>query len=177
MAARLPFLGFDAEIATGGAPQTPVQSLAGDDADGAAAVGAGGAGGRSAYQVGVDFGVPPGIARAYLLELGLDDTHTPVELLDFEPDDLTAARRTFMAEEGSQPTPRHRALVVGWMRALAAEIDAAGPPPASILDAGYRAARRPPQLALSAPAAPAEEATVHSNARGGTGGMGTLSLA
>ena len=45
-------------------------------------------------------------------------------------------------------TPRHRAQITQWMRALAAAVGPRGP---SLLDHGFAASRLPPQLALPAP--------------------------
>ena len=154
------FAGFDQAIATGAAPS-------GSDAMTGELQGTFGlqpAPVRSAFQVGVDSGVPTGIARSYLLELGLDEDATPELLLDFDPEDLVAARRAFMAEEGSAPTALHRAQVTAWMRVLAGVI---GPRAPSLLDAEFRAPRAPPQLALTAPGAAAPETALHSHERSG----------
>ena len=156
------FAGFDQSLATG----APAAGSGGDPMTGelqsASALLA--SPGRTAYQIGVESGVPQAVARGYLAELGLDEGSSPDLLLDFDAEDLVDARRAFTLDEGSAPSALHRAQVNSWMRVLT---EAVGPRAPSLLDPGFLASRAAPQLALTAPGAAGQGTAMHDHGRAG----------
>ena len=160
------FAGFDAEVVHEGYAHDDYEqyghesvhgvALSGDLADDAAgAEGAGSA--RTAVDIGLGHGAPLEVMTEFLAALGLGAETIPQLLLDFDAEDLTAARRGFMVG-GLPATPLHKATVTSWLRHVTAEL---GPRPPSILDPGFAqpvvaATAPPPRRVLAAPAAPAD---------------------
>ena len=154
---------FDTELAhSDAAPESAAgQGLAGElSSAGAFAMGSSG----TAYQLGVASGVPESVAHGYLTELGLDEETMPQRLLDYDPEDLLAARRSFMHGDGTTPSPLHRSQVTAWMRVLA---QAVGPPPPSLFDPNFREQRAAQRSALTAPSRAGAAEYVQSHARAG----------
>ena len=89
------FVGFDAALAYDAGFQAPGVALSGDLAvasQGAPSV----AGDRTAVEIGLAHGAPLDVMTEFLAALGLDTDADPGLLLDFDAEDLTAARRGFL---------------------------------------------------------------------------------
>ena len=148
--------GFDTELATreGRVPNLLTGELCGALQPGT---------GHSAYAIGVAGGVPPGVARGFLTELGLDEDSPPGLLLDFDAEDLATAKRAFSADEfGSPATALHRAQVTSWMRLVG---EAVGPRALGLLDVGFVASPPTPRPLLSAPSGPPAVAQLRAHSR------------
>ena len=145
------------EVATQDGPQGAQVALDGAPIDAAAGPAAPPVQ-RSVLEIGIACGTTMEVMTGYLTALGIEGTVAPDLFLDFDPDDLTEARRSFAVEvagTSAQATPLQKASVTQWIRHITAAI---GPRAPSLLDANFVppvAAPAPARLP-SAPAAPTE---------------------
>ena len=107
---------------------------------------------RTALQIGLDHGAPREVIIDFLGALGLGEDAEADLLLDFDADDLAAARRDFFVG-GVAATPLQKATISSWLRRVTTVL---GPRPPSMLDPGFtrEVAAPAPRELPSAPEAP-----------------------
>ena len=108
---------------------------------------------HTALQIGIDHGAQREVITEFLAALGLEEDAEAELLLDFDPEDLSAARREFLVG-GAAATPLHKAMISSWLRRVTSVL---GPRAPSMMDTGFtrEVAAPAPRSLPSAPGAPA----------------------